>query len=101
MQGALSRWRDVSGQKRKAALKADLMYEARAISSAFIKWTAASAQAIDNRATADKAYTFFTLRSTFKRWGQKHNNAIVQRKQAGMTERRRKNDLKASMNGGY
>lgn len=97
LHGALNRWRDALGQKRNAALKADLIYEAHAKSSAFIKWTAARAQAVDNGNTADKAHAFFVLRSSFKKW----NRAIVQRKQQQLADRKRKNDLKAAMDGGY
>lgn len=91
----------MSGQKRNAALKADLWYEAHATTSTFTKWTAASVQAIENGLAADKAHTFFTIRATFKKWNQKCNKAIIKRKQDDMIDRRRVKELKSMMKGEY
>ncbi|BEI86925.1 hypothetical protein CcaverHIS002_0702710 [Cutaneotrichosporon cavernicola] len=97
LQSALSRWRDMTGQRRNAALKADLIYEARTKASSFVKWTAASAQAAENIATADKAYAFFTLRSVFKKWETKCAQASVERKVTELNHRQRKRGLTAAM----
>lgn len=77
------------------------MYEARTKASSFVKWTVASAQAAENVATADKAHTFFKLRSTFKQWGARCSQAVVERKIVEMAGRRRTSELKAAMTGGY
>lgn len=91
---ALTRWRDVIGSKRNAALKADLMYEMRTKHSLITKWKLAHAKQADNEATADKAHAFFTLRATFKIW----KGAQTVRQQEAFAEKRRLNDLRAVMN---
>lgn len=92
---ALSRWRDTLGQKNNAALKADLIFEARTKSKAFMKLHAATARATDNAVTADKAFAFFALRSAFKVWRKK----LVRRRLWHFIEKRQKRELADTMKG--
>lgn len=63
-----SRWRDILGQKRNSALKADLVFEARTKIKVMAKLQTATARAADNLLTAEKAYAFFALRQGVKTW---------------------------------
>ncbi|CAK9782372.1 unnamed protein product [Cutaneotrichosporon oleaginosum] len=94
---ALSRWRDVTGQRRNAALKADLMFEARTKAASLIKWTTATVQSAEKVATADKAHAFFMLRSVFKQWNAKRSQAVIKRRVMEMDDRRRKRTLKGAL----
>lgn len=95
MHTTLSRWRAALGQRNNAALKADLIFEARTKSRVLMTLQAAAARATDNLVTADKAYVFFALRSVFKVWRKK----LVRRRMGNFIVKRQHRELGDIMRG--